>query len=226
MKEQLFNVFFVEDHPLILDGYKKALKVINKRIPEWHFEYREANSCDTALAILDESSKNKTWDLVFLDLKIPPSEKGKHLSGEDIGVEVRHRYPDAKIVIATTFDNPFRIQNIFKNLNPEGFLIKNESTAPILVEAITQIIQGKPYYSSRVIQILRKNMANDFVVDDLDRKLLYELSIGTKTTNLPKVLPLSLATIERKKKNLKEIFDVEGDDDRDLLERARELGFI
>ena len=226
MEEKRYNILFVEDHPLILDGYKKALWVLKKNKPNWHFEYEEANSCDTAMGILNKNEVQKVWDLVFLDLKIPPSQGGKFLSGEDIGLQVRKRQPSAKIVIATTFDNPFRIQTIFKNINPEGFLIKNESTASVLVEAISTIIEGKPYYSPGVVQVLRQNLANNFLVDDLDRKLLYELSIGTNTSNLPKILPLSLATVERRKKHLKEIFDVEGDDDRELLERARELGFI
>lgn len=226
MEDRTFNVLFVEDHPLILDGYKKALKVLGKQKPTWHFAYNEANSCDSALEILGKHGAQKGWDLVFLDLKIPPSESGKYISGEDIGLQIRRDYPSAKVIIATTFDNPYRIQTIFKTINPEGFLIKNESTAKILVEAITTLIEGKPFYSSRVIQVLRRNFANDFLVDDLDRKLLYELSIGTNTSSISKILPMSQATVERRKKNLKELFDVTGDDDRDLLERARELGFI
>lgn len=226
MEERSFNILFVEDHPLILDGYTKALKVLKKRNENWHFEYQTANSCDSAMEIIAKSGKQKEWDLVFIDLKIPPSASGKIISGEDIGMEIRKSNPSTKIVIATTFDSPYRIQTIFKSINPEGFLIKNESTAKIMVKAITDLIEGKLYYSSGVIRVLRKNFANDFIVDDLDRKLLYELSIGTSTSSLSKILPMSKATVDRRKKNLKELFDVTGDDDRELLERARELGFI
>lgn len=226
MKERTFRILLVEDHPLILDAYKLAFKEIENNNPLWKFYIAEANSCDTAMAVLETNNPQRGFDLVFLDLKIPASKDRKILSGEDIGVYVRKKYSDSKLIIITTFDNAFRIQNIFRNINPEGFLVKSDITAKILVSAILDILQDTPYYSQTVLQAMRKNIANEFFLDDFDRKILYELSIGTKTSNLGKLLPLSQATIERKKRNLKEVFDVQGDDDRDLLERARELGFI
>ncbi|HZH87867.1 MAG TPA: hypothetical protein VFD78_01680 [Chitinophagaceae bacterium] len=226
MKERTFRILLVEDHPLILDAYKLAFKEIENNNPLWRFYIAEANSCDTAMAVFEATNPQRGFDLVFLDLKIPASRDKKILSGEDIGVHVRKEYLDSKLIIITTFDNAYRIQNIFRNINPEGFLVKSDITAKILVSAILDILQDTPYYSHTVLQAMRKNIANEFFLDDLDRKILYELSIGTKTSNLSKILPLSQATVERKKKNLKEVFDVQGDDDRDLLERARELGFI
>jgi hypothetical protein len=44
--------------------------------------------------------------------------------------------------------------------------------------------------------------------------------------DLPKILPLSIAGIEKRKRNLKVIFDVEGQDDKALIMVAKEKGFI
>ncbi|MFL0087526.1 DNA-binding response regulator, partial [Tenacibaculum maritimum] len=66
----------------------------------------------------------------------------------------------------------------------------------------------------------------DYIIDDLDRKILYELSIGTKMKNLPDVVPLSITAIERRKREIKKMFSISSLDDRDLILTAREKGFI
>jgi hypothetical protein len=69
-------------------------------------------------------------------------------------------------------------------------------------------------------------MLNDLLLDKIDRRLLYELSIGTKTKDLPITLPLSIAGVEKRKRNLKNVFDVSGLEDKDLINKAKEKGFI
>ena len=65
-------------------------------------------------------------DIVFLDIKLPPSKDGKILSGEDLGIKINQLLPDTKIIISTTFNDNYRIHNILENINPDGFLIKND----------------------------------------------------------------------------------------------------
>ena len=43
---------------------------------------------------------------------------------------------------------------------------------------------------------------------------------------LPQIIPLSLAALERRKRVLKEVFDVEKKSDRELLKVAEEKGFL
>jgi DNA-binding NarL/FixJ family response regulator len=111
-------------------------------------------------------------------------------------------------------------------LNPDGLLIKNDITANELVNAITLVLENPPYCSSSVSQTIRNEMLNDLLLDKIDRRLLYELSIGTKTKDLPEILPLSIAGVEKRKRNLKSIFNVSNLDDKDLIAIAREKGFI
>ena len=63
-------------------------------------------------------------------------------------------------------------------------------------------------------------------MDKIDRQILYELSIGTKTKDLPNIVPLSIAGIEKRKRILKRVFDVEYQGDKALITKAREKGFI
>lgn len=225
MESQLIKILFVEDHPLIIEGYVRALELLRKQRPELDFKVSEAASCDAALYQLDQQPL-PGYDIVMLDLIVPPSSCGRWLSGEDIGREVRERHPESKLLINTSFDSVFRINTLFKTLNPEGFLIKAESNAKTIIEAISSLIDGNTFYSASVIQVLRKNLANDFVIDHWDRQILYQLSRGATTASLSDILPMSKATIERRKRHLKELFDVERQHDQGLLDRARELGFI
>ena len=188
---------------------------------------RQAHNCDDALKIIKEiSNKKKTLDIVFLDMKLPPSSDGKILCGEDLGLKINSLMSETKTIVSTTFNDNYRIHSIFKNINPDGFLIKNDITPEDLVTAIETIITDPPYYSKTVIKLLRKQVSNDFLLDNIDRKLLYELSIGTKMKNLPDILPLSIAGIEKRKRNLKQIFNLNGTDDKELLHVAKEKGFI
>jgi len=221
-----FHVLIIEDHPLITEAYKKAFAQVGSKNSKLHFEISTANNCDTAYVKIEEASKQQALDIVLLDIKLPPSEKGILLSGEDLGLKILELLPNCKIVVSTTFNDNYRINTIFKSLNPEGFLIKNDLDPKELVLAIESIIADKPYYSKSVIELMRKLTANDFLIDAIDRKLLYELSKGTKMSQLPDIIPLSISALEKRKRVLKEVFNLTDKEDRDLFRIAEEKGFI
>ncbi|MBL4887251.1 MAG: DNA-binding response regulator, partial [Flavobacteriaceae bacterium] len=133
---------------------------------------------------------------------------------------------EAKIIVSTTFNDNYRIQNIFKSINPDGFLIKNDISPNELMTTINTVMDDPPYYSKTVIKIIRREISNEFVLDYIDRKILYELSLGTRMKDLPTVLPLSIAGIEKRKRHLKNIFNIKTVDDKELILKAKEKGFI
>ena len=60
----------------------------------------------------------------------------------------------------------------------------------------------------------------------MDRKILYELSIGSRMKDLPNYIPLSVASIEKRKRQLRKVFGVKNKGDRELILKAREIGVI
>jgi DNA-binding NarL/FixJ family response regulator len=221
-----YHVLIIEDHPLITEAYKKAFSQISLKNPKLSFKISSANNCDTAFLMIEEAVKHQELDIVLLDIKLPPSTNGTLLSGEDLGLKIIELSPNSKIIVSTTFNDNYRINSIFKSLNPEGFLIKNDLSPKELVLAIESITEGNPYYSKSVIDLMRKLTSNDFLIDSVDRKLLYELSKGTKMSQLPDIIPLSISALEKRKRVLKEIFNLVDKDDRDLFRIAEEKGFI
>ena len=175
---------------------------------------------------IKNSSTGTPYDVIFLDIKLPPSADGKIISGEDLGIKVKELLPDTKVVILTMFNNNFRIHNILKNINPDGFLVKSDVTSDELMRAFQVVLTDPPYYSHTVTKLLRTRIINEVVLDDIDRNILFHLSKGIKTKNLTEYIPLSLAAIEKRKRHLKEVFDVEKKGDESLLEQARNTGFL
>jgi len=219
---QKYTVLIIDDHPLIAEVYESALLNISKNT-NYVFDISIVNSCDTALTAIKEAT---AIDLIFLDINLPKSEDEKFLSGEDLGVAIRTQLPDTKIIVSTTYNDNYRVHNILKSINPEGFLIKNDINRKALVTAIEAVFEGSPHYSKTVLKLLRTHMDHDFFIDKIDRQILYELSIGTKMITLPTILPLSKGGIEGRKRKLKEIFNIENEDDKVLVQLAKEKGFI
>jgi DNA-binding NarL/FixJ family response regulator len=227
MKQKEYIVLIIDDHPLISDAYKRAFNFVSKQDNTITFKIEESSNCDRANEKINNfSTNNKNLDIVFLDINLPPSNDGKILSGEDLGVKINKLMPETKIIVSTTFSDNYRVHNILKNIDPDGFLIKNDITPKELVTAISTIIISPPYYSRTVIKLLRKEVSNDFLLDNIDRKLLYELSICTMMKDLPKILLLSLPALEKRKRHLKQIFNAESPNDKELLLKAKEKGFL
>lgn len=73
---------------------------------------------------------------------------------------------------------------------------------------------------------MRNQLSKKYILDKIDRQLLFELSNGAKTKELKEVLFLSIAGIERRKRKLKELFGVKKKSDRELVRVAKNKGFI
>ncbi|QAA81499.1 response regulator transcription factor [Aequorivita sp. H23M31] len=227
MENKNISVLLIDDHPLILDAYRTAFDYYSTQNSSISFSIYTAEDCDEGIKMINSfSSEKKILDIVFLDIMLPSSKDGKILSGEDLGLIIRKLLPNTKIIVATTLNDNYRVHSIFKSLDPDGFLIKNDINAKELIETIDVLLNDPPYYSRTVLKLLRKHVANDFLLDNIDRRILYELSIGTKMKDLPDILPLSIAGIEKRKRQLKHIFNMDSLDDRELLAIARNKGFI
>ena len=216
------RLIIVDDHPLIVHCYK----IILADYIHTSLVVETALTLDDALVLI-ERNRQRPYDLLLLDISMPPSIRDASLiSGEDLGKRIKELDLGTKIVVISALTDNFRLNCLLKSLNPEGFLVKTDLTAEILLEAITAVLRGNVYYSRAVSNLIRRKITLDIYIDDLDRKILYFLASGERMKNLPKYIPLSLPTIERRKKKLKVHFDMEEEGDGKLLQKAKELGFI
>jgi len=225
MEMERIKVLMVDDHLIIIEGYQNTLHFSKKEHQNLKIDI--ANNCDEAIYHIDKSILVKDpYNVLFIDISLPPSSNGRMNSGEDLAEYARKKSPNAKIIILTMFNESFRIYNIIKNIDPEGFLIKSDLTSSELSSAFQAVLYNPPFYSGTVNSFIRKSITSDIVIDDKNRKILHLLSQGIKTKNLAIYLDISLSAVEKRKKQLKELFAIEDGQDETLLSEARKKGFI
>lgn len=218
--KEVLNILLVDDHQMILEGYINTLDKTQKNTYSCFFDTE--NNCDQAW----ERIKAKKYHIVFLDINFPIKKQSRFLSGEDLGIQIRKDFPEIKIIISTVLEESIRLHNLLKNIDPEGLLLKGETNSKELVRCFEKVIESPPYYSPKITRRLRSEIKHGPHIDDIDRMILYQLSLGTKTVDLTQYIPASKRTIENRKRRLKEIFGVTEQGDRALLEKARENGYI
>ena len=107
------KILMIDDHPMIIEGYQNTLRYTKKDSQELEIDI--ANNCDEAVAFMDKSvQKERPYDVLFVDISLPPSADGSMSSGEDLAEYARKILPNAKIIILTMFNESFRIHNIIK----------------------------------------------------------------------------------------------------------------
>jgi len=190
MKKKL-KVLMIDDHPMIIEGYKNTLLGENQN--DYQIKIDIASNCDDAYEKIVKSSEGTPYDMLFVDIKLPPSADGSITSGEDLAKHAKELLPKSKVIILTMHREDHRIHNILKNIINNHF---------------------------------RKMMTNNFSLDEKNLKILYHLSRGVKTKNLPNYVSLSLSAIEKRKNQIKEMFSIAKADDQKLLEEARRRGFV
>lgn len=215
------NALIVEHEGLLVDVLKNAFTCLNNK--ENSFRLKITDSCKNALNIITTS---KSIDLALININTPPSEDEKFLFIEDVCLKLRYTFPKIKIIIFSTHKNNAYLHSLFKTINPECLLIKSDINFDELLNAIESVTTESLYYSKSVLHYMRRRIANNITIDNIDKTILHYLSIGIKMKDLPKYVSLSKSTIEIRKRRLKEIFGVENKGDYYLLQSAEEKGFV
>jgi DNA-binding NarL/FixJ family response regulator len=152
-------------------------------------------------------------------------EKGIH-SGEDLAKLIMELMPNCKIILLTMYTELLKIKNIIDTINPAGLVIKNDLTFDELLFGFDIVLKDEIYYSHSVIKMANQNDNNIEGIDQFDKLILFHISKGTKTKDIPQYIPISLHAIESRKVNLKELFKIEDGSDIDLIREAKVRGII
>lgn len=225
MESKDLKILMVDDHPMIIEGYQHTLLATKKENQTLKIDI--AKDCDTALAAIKKSKNiGKPYDIYFFDISIPKSSNGIYKSGEDLAKYIKQIQPNSKVVILTMFNEVYRIHNIIKSINPEGFLIKSDLTSTELASAFEVIQNNPPFYTGTINNIIKRSIYNPIEVDEINHKMLYFLSLGVRTKDLEGHLGITLSAIEKRKKNLKELFAVDDGKDETLISIAKDKGYI
>ena len=216
------NILIVDDHPFIIQGYKNA--ITRYKPDKYEFFIMDAKDCESAYHIITNPD-SVTFDIAFLDISMPPYEEKSLYSGEDLAKLILEFMPNCKIILLTMFTEFLKIKTIISKINPSGLVIKNDLTFDELLFAFNKVIKNETYYSQSVLKML-ESQEHSIEIDLFDKQILFHLSKGTKTKDLPQYIPVSLNAIEVRKLNLKELLKVTDGSDADLVREAKNIGLL
>lgn len=217
------NVLIVDDHPFIIEGYKNAITRYNPR--EYEFSITRAKDCKSGYDIITDAN-TPAFDLAFLDISMPAYEEKGIFSGEDLAKLILEFMPDCKIILLTMYTEMLKIQTIINTINPSGLVIKNDLTFDELLFAIDKVIKNDTYYSPSIQKMINQLEQDTIEIDPIDRQILFHLSKGTKTKELPQYIPISMNAIERRKTTLKVLLKIDSGSDMDLVREAKNKGLL
>lgn len=220
----IIRILAVDDHEMTTMGYKFILE--DSEFEDFKVQMDTAKSYDEAVQKIEEAANGIPFDILLLDIQLSNPTDGPSKTGEDIGIFARTTSPESKIVYMSSFSDNYRINSIMQSVDPEGYMVKSEIDQRSLQAMVTTVITAPPYYTQKALVAIRKKMAQDISLDENDKKILYHLSIGTKTKDMVNFISLSLPGIENRKRQLKSLFGVEKQNDQALITESRNRGFI
>lgn len=214
------NVLIIEDHPLMVDGYKSMLvssdisfqKIVN------------VNTSEAAYNLLQNTSES--FDLVFLDWNLPAFELQKIHNGGDLVCHINMHSPNSKIIIFTSHVEAILLYQIKKEIRPHALICKVDFTSDDFSVVYRKILNGECFYSSTVTEQVKRITLREKYLDNYNRQIILLLSKGIKTKNLPQYLPLSISTIDKRKAYIKDYFLLGKGNDEEIIKAAKDAGLI
>ncbi len=220
------RILAVDDHEMTTLGYKFILE--DCIFEEYRISVETEKTFEGAERKIRDHAAHAPYDILLLDIQLEPSESrgGPGRTGEQLGILAREVSPASKIVYMSSFSDNYRINSILQSVDPDGYMVKSEIDQESLKSMVKTVLKNPPYYTQKALAAIRKRMANAITLDENDRKILYYLSIGTKTKDITRYVSLSLPSIENRKRHLKALFGIEKENDQALITESRRRGFI
>jgi DNA-binding NarL/FixJ family response regulator len=221
---KLVRILAVDDHEMTTTGYKYILE--GEPFDDFEVRVDIATTYDAGKEKIEFSARSLQYDIILLDIQMFPTHEKDIRSGEDLGVLARELVPESRVVFMSSYSDNLRINSIFKSVDPDGYMVKSEIDEKSLRTMVETVIAKPPYYTAGAFAAIRRRMKNDIVLDALDKKILYYLSIGTRTKDIAPLISSANTTVESRKRQLKSLFGIESGNDIALIEEARKRGFI
>ena len=222
---KIVRLLSVDDHAMTAMGYKYILE--GSEFEDFQVKVDTVNTFEGAIEKIDFSARSSPYDILLFDISLFPAQSNDTRSGEDLGIYARKKVPSSRIVFMSSFSDSYRINSLFKTVDPDGYMVKSEIDELSLCAMVRTVMTRPPYYTASALSAIRKKMANDFdMVDEIDKKILHHISTGIRTKDIGALISAATTTVESRKRQLKHLFGIEHGNDIELIEEARKRGFI
>jgi DNA-binding NarL/FixJ family response regulator len=187
------RILSVDDHPLLREGIAAVINNQSDMVIV-------SQAADGNEAI--QRYREHRPDVTLMDLRLPD------LSGIDAMIAIRTEFPEARIVMLTTFEGDVEIQRALE-AGARGYLLKNMPPNE-LVQAIRQVHAGKKRVPPEIATRLAEHMSDeDLTARELE--VLRHVAGGNRNRDIAELLCISEETV---KVHVKHLMDKLGAKDR------------
>jgi DNA-binding NarL/FixJ family response regulator len=187
------RVLSVDDHPLLREG---IAAVINSQ-PDMQMIADAASAHDGILQF-----RKHRPDITLMDLRLPD------MSGVDTIAAIRSEFPDARIIMLTTFEGDVEIQRALE-AGARGYMLKSMPPKD-LVEGIRQVHAGKKRIPPQLAAQLAEHMSDEsLTVREIE--VLRQIAEGNRNRDIGEKLFITEETV---KVHIKHIMEKLGASDR------------
>jgi len=218
------RILAVDDHEMTTLGYKYILE--DSEFTDFNVKVEIAKSFDSGKNKIEFSKRSIPYDIILLDIQLFSPESNDTRTGIDLGIIARQEVPNSKIVFMSSYSDNYRINNIFKSVNPDGYMVKSEIDEMSLRAMVETITSDSAYYTASALAAIRRRMSSDIVIDEQDQKILFHLSQGIHTRDIAPLIGSANTTVEARKRQLKALFEIKNGNDLALINEAKNRGFL
>jgi len=197
------RIMLVDDHPLVRQGLKLALKLHSDSAMEVIGDYER---CKDALAVVETLDP----DILILDISLP------EMSGIEALTQFLKIKPDLKVIALTMHDSRDIILDMVKR-GAKGYILK-DTPMEELINAIKSVMEGDLYFPQKISKVLNEEYARslkshnyDYVpnrLSDRELEVLKCLVTGLSNKEIADKLFLSIRTIETHRYNIKKKLNI------------------
>ena len=187
------RVFSVDDHPLLREG---IAAIINNQ-PDMTVIAQSASGRD-AIQVFRKHQP----DVTLMDLRLPD------MSGIDVLAGIRAEFPEARIIMLTTFEGDVEIKRALES-GARGYLLKSMPPKE-LVEVIRQVHAGKKRIPPQLAAELAEHMSDE-ALTTREVEVLGQIAGGNRNRDIAEQLFISEETV---KVHIKHIMEKLGASDR------------
>ena len=180
------RVFSVDDHPLLRQG---IAAVINNE-PDMA-TVAQASSGHEAI----QQFREQRPDVTLMDLRLPD------ISGIDAMIAIRTEFPDARIVMLTTFEGDVEIQRALA-AGARGYILKSMPPKE-LTAVVRQVHAGKKWIPPEIAAQLAEHITDE-PLTDREKDVLQHLAGGNRNKDIADLLSISEETVKVHVKHLME----------------------
>jgi DNA-binding NarL/FixJ family response regulator len=140
----------------------------------------------TAKEAIDEFRQLQP-DVTLMDLKLPD------MTGISAMASIRTDFPEARLIMLTTFDGDVQIQRALL-AGARGYLLKSTPLAE-LIEVIRNVHSGRKHLPNAVAQTLAEHLSSDSLTER-EVEVLQRIAQGNRNRDIGKCLLISEQTVK------------------------------